>query len=151
MRSLKQLVFAAFSVVLLWPSIARAQENAPQTPLTYYKLIYRLLQVGDDGKVENSRTYSAIIGASPDEITMIRTGDQVPIPSGTGNTEYNYHNVGTSIDTSRPSAHDRQLQLRVSVETSSVVKSARPPAPIAPIIRQAIWKSNVTVILDKPT
>ena len=98
----KQLTAAFVAAVVLSPTAMRAQEKAPETPQTHYKLTYRLLQIGDDGKITNSRTYVAIISEGKDTAAAkIRTGDKVPIPvnkSG-GTTEFQYQDIGTDIDT----------------------------------------------------
>jgi hypothetical protein len=154
MPSTKQLTAAIVAAVVLSPAIIRAQEKAPDTPLTHYKLTYRLLEVGEDGKVTNSRVYTTIIGAGGDSgAAKIRTGDKLPIPvtkSG-DNTEFQYQDIGTDIDTLHPQIHDRQLSLWVSAALSGVAKSAPSVVPNAPIFRQTRWESSVVVTLDKPT
>lgn len=152
MHSPKQLTAAIVAAVVLSPAVIRAQEKAPETPLTHYKLTYRLLEVGEDGKITNSRVYSTIIGAGGDSApAKIRTGDKFPIPVGTNGTDIHYQDVGTDIDTFHPRIHDRQLSLQVSAALSSVAKSAPSLVPKVPIMRQTRWESSVVVTLDKPT
>lgn len=152
MHSPKQLTAAIVAAVVLSPAVIRAQEKAPETPLTHYKLTYRLLEVGEDGKITNSRVYSTIIGAGGDSApAKIRTGDKFPIPVGTNGTDIQYQDVGTDIDTFHPRIHDRQLSLQVSAALSSVAKSAPSLVPKVPIMRQTRWESSVVVTLDKPT
>src|SRR5215813_2440443 len=144
MTSTKQLTAAIIAAVVLSPAAIRAQEKAPDTPLTHYKLNYRLLEVGADGKITNSRAYFAIIGAGGDERApaKIRTGDKFPIAVGTGHTDIQYQDVGTDIDTFNPRIHDRQLSLQVTAALSSVAKSAPSSVPNAPIFRQTRWESS---------
>jgi hypothetical protein len=152
MPSPKQLTAAILAAVVLSPAVIRAQEKAPETPLTHYKLTYRLLEVDANGKITNSRAYFAIIGAGGDsEPAKIRTGDKFPIALGTGGTNIQYQDVGTDIDTFHPRMHDRELSLQVSAALSSVAKSAPSLVPNVPIFRQTRWESNVVVTLDKPT
>jgi hypothetical protein len=154
MSSPKRLIAAIVATVVLSPAVIRAQElapKAPDTPLTHYKLTYRLLEVDANGKITNSRSYFAIIGAGGDSApAKIRTGDKFPVPVGTG-TDYTYQDVGTDIDTSHPRIHDRQLSLQVSAALSSVATSVPSSVPRVPIFRQTRWESSVVVTLDKPT
>lgn len=152
MRPLKQLTAAVVATVVLSPAVIRAQEKAPETPLTHYKITYRLLEVGEDGKITNSRAYFAIIGAGGDSApAKIRTGDKLPIPVGGNGSEVQYQDIGTDIDTFHPRIYDRQLGLQVSAALSSVAKSAPSLVPHVPIFRQTKWESSVVVTLDKPT
>ena len=153
MPSPKQLAAAIVAAVVLSPAALRAQEKAPETPLTHYKLNYRLLEVGEDGKITNSRAYSTIIGAGGDERApaKIRTGDKFPIRVGTVPNDIQYLDVGTDIDTFHPQIHDRQLSLQVTAALSSVAKSSPSSVPNVPIFRQTRWESSVVVTLDKPT
>ena len=69
---------------MLSRSCRPAQEKSTETPQPHYKLIYRLLQMGADGKIANSHTYSTIIVATATiRRPKIRTGDKVPIAMGT--------------------------------------------------------------------
>jgi hypothetical protein len=121
MSSPKRLIAAIVATVVLSPAVIRAQEKAPDTPQTHYKLTYRLLEVDANGKVTNSRAYFAIIGAGGDSApAKIRTGDKFPIAVGTGGTDVQYQDVGTDIDTFHPRIHDQQLSLQVSAALSSV-------------------------------
>jgi hypothetical protein len=151
MPSSKQLIAAILAAIALAPAAIRAQEKAPDTPLTHYKLTYRLLEVDANGKITNSRAYVAIIGAGGDSApAKIRTGDKLPIPIK-GGADLQYQDVGTDIDTFHPQIHDRQLSLQVSAALSSVAKSAPSLVPNVPIFRQTRWESSVVVTLDKPT
>ena len=152
MPSPKQFTAAIVAAVVLLPAGIRAQEKAPETPLTHYKLTYRLLEVGEDGKITNSRVYATIIGAGGDSApAKIRTGDKFPIPVGTNGTDIQYQDIGTDIDTFHPRIHDRQLSLQVSAALSSVAKTAPSLVPKVPILRQTRWESSVVVTVDKPT
>lgn len=149
------LLTVVVTMVALTPAIVRAQERAPDAPLTHYKLTYRLLEVDVNGKITNSRAYFAIIGAGGDSApAKIRTGDKFPIVVGTGATgatDIQYQDVGTDIDTFHPRINDRELSLQVSAALSSVAKSAPSLVPNVPIVRQTRWESSVVVTLDKPT
>jgi hypothetical protein len=156
MSSPKRLIAAIVATVVLSPAAIRAQELArkvPDTPLTHYKLTYRLLELDANGKITNSRTYVAIIGEGKDTApAKIRTGDKLPIPVKSGSvTEFQYQDIGTDIDTFHPQINDRQLSLQVSAASSSVAKPVPDGIPNVPVFRQTKWESSVVVTLDKPT
>lgn len=153
MPSLKQLTAAALVSLGLSPVALNAQDKPASPPSPHYKLTYRLLEVGADGKIANSRTYFAIIGTGQgeNEPAKIRTGDRFPIPVREGSTEFQYQDVGTNIDTFHAQVEGRQLSLQVSAESSSVGKPAAIGVPNTPVIRRTSWSSSVVVTLDKPT
>ena len=149
---------------MLCPILAPAQDKpkAPEVAPTHYKLVYRMLQMGADGKVSNSHSYSTIIVADDPNATRskIRNGDHIPVATGEASTnvngrnvvtQYQYQEVGTNIDTNSPSLHHGQLSLYVSADSSAVIKSAPDSSILAPAIRHLSWESNVVVPLDKPT
>lgn len=157
MPPLKPLTATVLAAIALSPVYAVAQEKAASPALAHYKLTYRLLEVGADGKITNSRTYIAIIGAGegengPSGPAKIRTGDRIPIPIKSGSTtEYQYQDVGTDIDTSHPQIQGHQLSLNVVAASSGVGKPRPEGIPNVPIFRQTRWESNIVVTLDKPT
>jgi hypothetical protein len=115
------------ALVLLPIAVAQdTQGKAPETEPTHFKLVYRLLQIAEDGKIANARSYSTIIGTTGTEApSAIRCEDRVPIVTGhygnggdtnsnLVNTQYQYQDVGTHIDTREPRLFSRQLNLRVS-------------------------------------
>lgn len=154
MSSLKQFTAATLAAIALTPIALIAQEkSAPPSP-AHYKLTYRLLEVGADGKIANSRTYVTTIGTGEgeNEPAKLRTGDKLPIPIKSGSTtEYQYQDVGTDIDTLHPQIQDRQLSLHVTAAASSVAKPSSDGMPNVPVFRQTRWESNVVVTLNKPT
>ena len=152
MPSLKQLTTAALAAIALSPVALIAQEKPASA---HFKLTYRLLETGADGKIANSRTYVAIIGTGQgeNEPSKIRSGDRIPIAvskSG-GTTEIQYVDVGTQIDTLHPQMQDRRISLHVSAHSSSVGKPQPDSIPNTPVLRETSWESNVVVTLDKPT
>lgn len=155
MPSLKQIAAAALAAIALSPIALIAQEKSTAAPTAHYKLTYRLLEVGADGKIANSRTYVTLIGTGQgeNEPAKIRAGDRFPIPinkSG-GGTEIQYQDVGIDIDTLHPQIQDRELSLHVTAASSSVGKPIPVGIPNVPVFRETRWESNVVVALDKPT
>lgn len=155
MPLLKKLAATALTAAALFPIAVMGQENPAASASAHYKLTYRLLEVGTDGKIANSRTYVAIIGTGQGENgpAKVRAGDRIPIPinKSAGGTEIQYQSVGTDIDSSHPHIKDRQLSLNVTAASSSVGKPAADGIPNSPVFRETRWESNVVVTLDKPT
>ena len=155
MPLLKKLAATALAATALSPASAIAQDKPVSPAPAHYKLTYRLLEVGADGKIANSRTYVAIVatGQGERELSKIRSGDRFPIAvnkSG-GTTEIQYQDVGTDIDTLNPQIQDRQLSLNVTAASTSVGKPIRDSIPNSPVFRETRWQSNIVVTLDKPT
>lgn len=153
MPLLKQFTAAALAAIALSPVTLIAQEKSVAGDSAHYKLTYRLLEVAVDGKVVNSRTYITIVGEGKDiPFSKIRTGDRVPIPVHSGNnTDFQYQDIGTDIDTVHPQIQGRQLSLHVTAASSGIGKPVINGVPGVPVFREIRWESNVVVTLDKPT
>jgi hypothetical protein len=157
-------IAAIVSAILLTPALLCAQgtqetpEASPAQTGPYLKLVYRTLQIGEDGKTVSSHSYSTIVvantgHASPSEI---RSDDKIPIVvsnSSSGETQYQYQNVGTDIDTYGAKLSGNLLTVNLSVNLNEIAKSdVTAEKPIAaPVVRQLKWQSDVIVILGKPT
>jgi hypothetical protein len=156
-------ITAILSAILLAPALLCAQNqdtpdtSAPQTG-PYLKLVYRTLQIGADGKVASSHSYSTIVVANNGHASpsKIRSSDKVPIltgsPSG-GNIQYQYQDVGTNIDTSGAKLYGNQLTVNLSVAVSEVAKNdvtIEKTVP-APVFRALSWQSDVMVTVGRPT
>jgi hypothetical protein len=159
----RRLITATLSAILLAPALLFAQSqdtpdtSSQQTGL-YLKLVYRTLQIGADGKVASSHSYSTIVVANTGHASpsKIRSSDKVPIatgiPSG-GNIQYQYQDVGTNIDTSGAKLNGNQLTVNLSVAVSEVAKNdvAADKAIPAPVFRALSWQSDVIVTVGRPT
>jgi hypothetical protein len=158
-------IAAFLSAVLLAPALLCAQ-NTQDTPEIssaqtgpHLKLVYRTLQIGADGKAASSHSYSTIVAANTGHASpsQIRSNDRVPIAvanaAGVINTQYQYQNVGTNIDTSGAKLSGSQLTVNLSVELNEVAKNdvATEKTIPAPVVRQLKWQSDVIVTVGKPT
>lgn len=170
-----KLASALLAFALVFSLTAWSQETQPsgpalthtsvdsykQSPERYFRLTFRVLDVSAEGKVASSRSYTETIATGPKSgrTSSIRTGDRVPIATGsydTGNTstplntQYQYIDIGTSIDAQNVEIIDQMLHLYVTASISAI--SSAPPAKLAlPIVRQTKWNSYVTIPIDKPT
>lgn len=167
-------------LLLLIPALvlrAGAQDTAkapdtpapPEPPAHYYHLEYVVQELGSDGKPTNSRTYSTIVSTErAQHFSAIRTGSRVPIVTGalhgpTGEAkgaelefQYQYLDVGVSIDSQNVREVGSQLALYVKAEISSLADS--PPSTASasglvndPVIRQNMWQAPVVIPIGKAT
>src|SRR5579863_6601453 len=130
MRNLKLTLTTAGLVVLTtigMPGLLGAQEGSKTPPpaaiektvklLSVYRLEFTVREV-EDGKRLNSRTYT--MSVQDGDTGQIRVGNRVPY--NTGKDQFQYFDVGVSIDC-RLQDHDSYVLLqRGSIEISSVAK-----------------------------
>jgi hypothetical protein len=156
-------IAATLSAILLAPALLCAQNTqsnpdnpSPQTG-PYLKLVYRTLQIGADSKVTSSHSYSTIVVANTGHASpsQIRSNDRVPIAvsSSSGNTEFQYQDVGTDIDTSGAKLNGNQLTVNLTVALSEVAKNdvATGKTIPTPVFRALKWQSDVIATIGKPT
>jgi hypothetical protein len=164
-------IAATVSAILLAPALLCAQ-NTQSNPDTlsqqiepHVKIVYRALQIGADGKVVSSHSYSTIVVANTGQhsLSKIRSNDKVPIAvasyGGDGksslvNTQIQYQDVGTQIDTSGAKLNGSQLTVNLSVALSEVAKNdvgAEKMIPGSPVFRALSWESDVIVTMGRPT
>ena len=136
---------AAFLSMALFAGAGFAQEMPVRK---YYRLDYVLKEV-EAGKVLNSRTFATTVTAEPSSPASIRMGGKVTISASPGSTQFQYLEVGVSIDSKDIREIQNELQLNVQADVSTVV----PPAESSPqpVIRQNRWSATVIVPLRKPT
>lgn len=164
-------------LLLLAPALtlhARAQDTAkapeaakvPEPPTHYYRLEFVIQELGSDGKPTNSRTYTTTVSTGRmDHYGAIRTGARVPIitgalhgPTGTSESklefQYQYLDVGVSIDTQNVHENGGQLSMLLKAEVSSLADpthASTSELPNDPVIRQNSWQASVLIPVGKPT
>ena len=79
---------------------------------------------------------------------MIRTGNKVPVSTGTGPNSLTYLDIGVNIDCHGAKEIGDDLALNISAEVSS---AATEQPTNQPLIRVTRWSSNVIVPMRKPT
>jgi hypothetical protein len=155
-------IAAILSAIFLAPALLCAQ-NTQGTPEAssaqtgpHLKLVCRILQIGADGKLAGSHSYSIIVAANTGHASpsQIRSNDRVPFAVGNpASAQYQYENVGTNIDTSGVKLSGNQLTVNLNVSLDAVPKNDVPTEkPVsATVVRQLKWQSDVIVTVGKPT
>jgi hypothetical protein len=132
--------------ILLMTAISHAQTDR-ESPSGFYHLDF-VTREFDQGKVINSRTYSAIV--SDKGGGSLRSGTKVPIPTNSGNG-YTFLDVGVSIDCHDVREAQGQLTLSLVADISSAATESRSASSPPPAVHQYRWMSGVVVPLGKAT
>ena len=140
--------------LLLLVACSWGQEKASQPPMdkiepgqVSFKLDFLLSEL-EDGKKINTRSYSMIVREG--EWGKIRLGDRVPVAVGHGD-QYQYLDVGTSLDSRAGKELDSGLPLSVTADVSSIVPEQKGESRPAPLIRQLKYQLDAIVPLGKTT
>lgn len=155
---MRRIIIFCFALALFSASIdtfAQQEVRTVESPAHYYRLTYSVQEVGETGKVTNSRTYATSIATGNGPNAQIRTGDKVPVLTERNKGEVQYIDVGVSIDSVRAQEVDNNLALSVTADISSTTKTTGPTATTEaselPVIRANKWSANVLVPVAKPT
>lgn len=129
----------------------KSQETAPpaaKAETRYYHLEFALKELGDDGKVVNSRTYHT--GVSTDgKFSSVRTGTKIPIRTDDKNIQY--LDVGVNIDCGFAHETPQGLALQITAEISSLANPSGSNEASTPVVRQNKWQSMTLIPVGKPT
>jgi hypothetical protein len=142
------------SLILLFAAIFSGQafaqgESAKSAEQPKYFHLDFVVKELESGKVTNSRAYAMTI-ATDNFRSSIRTGNKVPISTGTGPTSsFTYIDVGVNIDCGSAKMIGDELALSVNAEVSTF--ASEPPSGSPALIRQTKWGSSAIVPLRKPT
>jgi len=117
----------------------------------FFKLDFVVKEIGEDGKVTNSRSYSTMcVSGRRGRSGSIRNGNRVPV--WTGDThQIQYIDLGVNIDVQNVRLAENQLAMDVNAEVSSAVNSQATDSHPDPIIRQNRWESAVLIPLSRAT
>lgn len=155
---MRRFIILYFALTLFASPIdtfAQQEIKTVESPAHYYRLTYSVQEVGETGKVTNSRTYATAIATGNGPSAQIRIGDKVPVLTEREKGEVQYIDVGVNIDSIRALEVDNKLALSVTAEISSTIKNTVPTATSEsislPIIRSNKWSANVLVPIGKPT
>jgi hypothetical protein len=128
---------------------AQGDEKKPTEEPRYFRLDFVVREL-EGGKVISARNYFTTVASQTRENSSIRTGDKVPLPTGSGGN-FTYLDVGVNIDSRVMKATDTQLMLAVSADVSSFVAAANSGSSMPPVVRQNRWSANVVVPFKKST
>jgi hypothetical protein len=142
MKTCSQASLVLLCLAAAVPSLA--QEDRPREP-QFYRIDFVVKEL-EGGKAVNSRAYSSMVPQN--DRGSIRTGNRVPIPSGSGGG-YQFFDVGINLDFNVQRELPDRLVLNLTVDISSIIAPSEAPPP--PVTRQNKWTSVVVVPLRKPT
>lgn len=150
-RKMKFVWIAMIAALLAAPCFPQAAENKPDDQTKYYRLDFTVKEL-EGGKVVTTRSYTTTLSNEKGDRVSIRTGDKVPIISGSG--QVSYQDVGVNIDCNSLKPVGTELALYINANISSVVSDVQDKAPGGgnpglPVIRNTSWGSTVLVPLRK--
>ena len=127
----------------------KPSETKPQTEVHYYRLEFVLKELGEDGRVVNSRTYHTDVSTQPGRYSQVRTGTKIPIRTNDKN-EIQYLDLGVNIDCDSVHETPQGVGLHISAEISSIANPTSGEIP-SPVVRQNRWSSEALLPVGKPT
>jgi len=157
----KPILFASVLILLNFASLlapARAQETKTSdskpaetkspAEIHYYRLEFVLKEIGEDGRVVNSRVYHTDI-ATQGRFSQVRAGTKIPVRTNDKN-EIQYLDLGVNIDCDSVHETPQGLGLHISTEISSIANPTSGEIP-SPVVRQNRWSSEALLPIGKPT
>ena|ERR1700744_2681649 len=116
----------------------------------FYRLLFTVQEVGENGKIANSRVFSTSITNDHSlEFEQIRTGTRVPVKTN-DKGEIQYLDIGVNIDCKDAHEMDGKLALQVTAQISSLGTETG-ISNSTPVVRQNRWQASVLVPLGKPS
>jgi hypothetical protein len=128
-----------------------AQQDAQKSsnPATqFYRLLFTVQEVGESGKITNSRVYSTSI-TNDHNFEHIRTGTRVPIKTN-DKGEIQYLDIGVNIDCGDASEMDGKLALEVTAVITGLATETE-NTNLTPVVRENRWQGSVLVPIGKPS
>jgi hypothetical protein len=150
MRRIIVFCFALILFVAPFGSFAQQDSKPAEKPTHYYRLSYSVQEVGEAGKVINSRTYETSIATGNGPPAQMRTGDKVPVLTDSKEGNVQYIDVGVSIDCTHALEVDGKLSVQMTADISTNTTKGTNPSAM-PLIRANRWSANVLVPIAKPT
>jgi hypothetical protein len=131
-------------------SDAKAPEARTQAAdIHYYRLEFVLKELGEDGRVVNSRTYYTDV-ATAGRSSQVRAGTKIPVRTN-DKGEIQYIDLGVNIDCDSVRETPQGLGLHLSTEISSVAKPPASSESGLPVVRQNRWSSEALLPIGKST
>lgn len=130
--------------------------KAPDGPARFYHLEFVVLEVGADGKPQNSRSYTTMVSTDIHDREMsIRTSSKIPVLTSQNGpqspAQFQYQDVGVSIDVRKTHEVDHQLLLDLVADVSSVAAATDIAGTREPVFRENKWQASVLIPIGKPT
>jgi hypothetical protein len=128
-----------------------AKSAAPAQESHFYHLEFVVKEIGPDGKVVNSRSYTTMCASNRSGRSgSIRTGSRMPIYTG-DRSQIQYIDLGINLDIQHVTPIGSDLAMDINVEVSGAAESQATDTHPTPIIRQNRWESAVLLSLGRPT
>ena len=128
---------------------SETSETKSQPDVHFYHLEFVLKELGDDGRVVNSRTYHTDV-STDGRNSLMRTGTKVPVR--TNDKDMAYLDVGVNLDCGSARETPQGLALQITAEISSLANpSGGTPEAGNPLLRQNKWSSMTVLPIGKPT
>jgi hypothetical protein len=165
MRKIAPIALACCLMALIFfPATKLSAQESDKTPEAktleppahFYHLEFVVQETGNDGKPVNSRTYSGTVSTGrTDRGFSTRTGSKVPIATGgfegSKNTQFQYIDVGVSIDARDPREMGDKLALDLVADISSLAGTQNINGVNEPVVRQNKWQAAVLIPIGKQT
>lgn len=146
MRKPTLLLALIFTLPLV--RVSAQDSSTANAPKRFYHLVYAIQEVGEDGKVTNSRAFATNI-ATDGNFVEIRSGDKLPLRTDDKGT-MQYLDIGVNIDSGRAEEVNGKLALKVNADVSSTAPGSTEMSG-SPVIRQNKMTAVVLIPLGKPT
>jgi hypothetical protein len=152
MRKIAILCLMLLAISIPVPAVSAQETTAAATQARYYHLEFVVKELGDDGKVVNSRLYRTTVSTG-DKMSSVRTGTRIPIHVGSkdGDVQVQYIDIGVNIDCNRARETPEGLAMEITAEISSLATPNPAGDASTPIIRQNHWQSATVLPFGKPT
>lgn len=148
MRKIAILCLVLLTVPNFAPAASAQEAKAVAPEVRYYHLEFVVKELGEDGKVVNSRTYRSDISTT--SLSSVRTGTKSPIHVSSKEGDVQYLDVGVNIDCKGAHETPEGLAMEITAEISSLATPGV-ATPTTPIIRQNKWMSSTVLPAGKPT
>lgn len=150
MRKIVLFSLLLFTLPTLAQMVSPGENKSAPADIHYYRLDIVVKELGDDGKVVNSRAYNATVSTDRG-VSTIRTGSRIPVGVRTTDRDIQYLDVGVNIDCGEVHETPQGVALSLTAEISSLATPASATNVGTPIIRQNKWRSVVVLPIGKPT
>lgn len=150
MRKIALFSLLLFSLPTLAQMSSPDENKSAPADIHYYRLDIVVKEVGDDGKIINSRVYNTTV-STEHGVSTVRTGSRIPVNVTTKGGDIQYLDVGVNIDCGEAHEIPQGVALSLTAEISSLATPASSANVGTPIIRQNKWRAAAVLPLGKPT